>query len=184
MFDTKPYEQKMNAALDHLDDELRKVRTGRANPGMLDGIMVEVYGTKVPLNQVANITVPEPQLLQINPFDPSNVQAISAAIRLDQSLGLNPSDDGRIVRLSIPPLTGERRQQLAKQLSEKVEACRIAMRNLRHDALKDAKAKKEAKEISGDDYVRIQRTMDEVMTGFQAKIDVIFNLKETEILSL
>src|SRR5665647_2348692 len=98
MFDTKPYESKFDAVAVHFSEELKKVRTGRAHPGQLDGVKVEVYGTLMPLNQVANITAPEAQLLQITPFDPSNIQAISAAIRSNQNLGLNPSDDGRIVR--------------------------------------------------------------------------------------
>jgi ribosome recycling factor len=184
MFDTKPYQERMITALDHFEDELKKVRTGRANPGMLEGILVEAYGAKMPLNQVANITVPEPQLLQINPFDPSHVQAIVSAIRNDQSLGFNPSDDGRVVRVPIPALTQERRQQIAKQLSEKVEDCRISMRNIRHDALKDAKSLRDGKDMGDDDYVRVQRNMDEIMVEFQTKIDVAFKAKETEILSL
>jgi ribosome recycling factor len=94
MFDTDEYELKMEGALEHFNSELKKIRTGRAHPGMLDGIKVEAYGADMPLNQVANITAPEAQLLQITPFDPANIQKIAAAIRNDQGLGLNPSDDG------------------------------------------------------------------------------------------
>jgi ribosome recycling factor len=108
MFDTKVYEDKMVAALGHFEDELKKIRTGRAHPSMLDGIFVEVYGTQLPLNQTATITAPEPQLIQVTPFDPTNVEAIVGAIRGNQSLGFNPSDDGRIVRVPIPQLTEER----------------------------------------------------------------------------
>jgi ribosome recycling factor len=97
MFSTDEYELKMAGVIEHFEDELKKIRTGRAHPGMLDGIMVEAYGADMPLNQVANITAPEAQLLVLTPFDPSNISAISAAIRNNQSLGLNPSDDGRIV---------------------------------------------------------------------------------------
>ena len=103
---------KIEAALAHFEEELKKVRTGRANAGMLEGVMVEAYGTPMPLNQVASIAVPEPQLLQVTPFDPNNLQAISAAIRDNQSLGLNPADDGRVVRVPIPPLTEERRREM------------------------------------------------------------------------
>jgi ribosome recycling factor len=138
MFDTDTYELKMTGALEHFEEELRKVRTGRSHPSMLDGIKVEAYGVLTPLNQVANITAPEPQMLQITPFDPSNVQPIAAAIRADQSLGFNPSDDGRIIRVPVPPLTEERRKQLVKQTGDKVEETRIALRNIRQDALKDA----------------------------------------------
>src|SRR3990170_3976864 len=163
MFNADPYVEKMSLALMHFEDELKKVRTGRAHPGMLDGIRVEVYGQKMPLNQVANITAPEPQLLQITPFDPSNVQPIAAAIRADQSLGFNPSDDGRIVRVPVPPLTEERRKQLVKQTGEKVEEARIALRNIRQDGLKDAKRKKDAKELSEDDLKRVEKEFDKLM---------------------
>src|SRR5687768_2829722 len=133
MFDTKPYEDRIASAIAHFEEELKKIRTGRAHPAMLDGIMVEVYGVKMPLNQVANILAPEPQMLQISPFDQNNVKAISDAIRNDQSLGFNPSDDGRIVRVPIPSLTEERRLQMVKLINTKVEDCRIAIRNIRQD---------------------------------------------------
>lgn len=184
MFDTKPYEDRMAQALVHFEDEIKKIRTGRANPGMLDGVMAEAYGAKMPLLQVATITVPEPQLLQINPFDQSNVQSIVKAIREDQSLGLNPSDDGRVVRVTIPALTTERRQQIVKQLGDKVEDCRIALRNVRHDALKDAKAKKDAKELSEDDVKRIEKALDEAMRSSQAKLDTLAKAKEQEIMTI
>lgn len=182
--DTKPYEERMQQAADRLDEELKKVRTGRANPGMLDGIMVEAYGSHVPLLQVASITVPEPQQLAVTPFDPSNLQAVAKAIREDQTLGLNPTDDGRVVRVSIPPLTTERRQQLAKQIGDKVEEARIAFRNVRHDALKDAKTKKDSKELSEDDVKRVEKAMDELMQSMQAKLDAAAKAKEQEIMTM
>jgi ribosome recycling factor len=184
MFSTDSYEEKMTLALMHFEDELKKVRTGRSHPAMLDGIQVEVYGQRMPLNQVANITAPEPQLLQITPFDPSNVQAISASIRNDQSLGFNPSDDGRIVRVPVPPLTEERRRQLVKQTSEKVEEVRIALRNIRQDGLKDAKRKKDAKELSEDDVKRVEKEFDKLMSEYQEKIDTTFKAKEKDILTI
>lgn len=184
MFNTDSYEDKMRLALAHFEDELKKVRTGRAHPGMLDGLLVEVYGQKMPLNQVANITAPEPQLLQITPFDPSNVQLIAAAIRADQSLGFNPSDDGRIVRVPIPALTEERRKQLVKQSGEKVEEVRIALRNIRQDGLKDAKRKKDAKELSEDDVKSIEKEFDKLMGVYQDKIEAVFRAKEKDILTI
>lgn len=184
MFDTKPYEDRMNQALSHFEDESKKIRTGRANPGMLDGITVEAYGSRMPLNQVATVVVPEPQLLQINPFDPTNLQAIVKTIRDDQSLGFNPSDDGRVIRVPIPALTTERRQQIVKQLGEKVEECRIALRNVRHDALKDAKSKKDAKELSEDDVKRVEKALDDAMQKSQAKLDTLTKAKEQEILTI
>lgn len=184
MFDTKPYEAKFSAATEHFSDELKKVRTGRAHPNMLDGINVEAYGQKMPLNQVANVTAPEAQLLTVTPFDPSNIAAISAAIRQDQALGLNPSDDGRVVRVPIPPLTEERRKLLVKQTSEKVEEARIALRNIRQDALKETKRMKDAKEMSEDDQKRAEKTIDELITRFNNQIDSLFRDKEKEILTL
>ena len=184
MFDTKPYEDKFSAALTHFEEELKKVRTGRAHPGMLDGLSVEVYGQRMPLNQVSNITAPEAQLLQITPFDPSSLQAISTAIRTDQSLGLNPSDDGRVVRVPVPPLTEERRKLLVKQTSEKVEDARIALRNIRQDALKDAKRKKDAKELSEDDVKRIEKLIDGSMSAANQKVDELFRTKEKDILTI
>lgn len=184
MFDTKPYEEKMAHALEHFQDELKKISTGRAHPGMLDGVMVEAYGAKVPLNQVGNIVVPEPQLLQINAFDLSTVKAISDAIRNEQSLGFNPSDDGRVIRVPIPALTGERRQQIVKLLGEKVEECRIAMRTVRQDAFKQAKIKKEAKELSEDDVTRVEKEIDRVMGEKQIELEGVSKAKEQEILTI
>lgn len=184
MFDTDEYEIKMQAALEHFHSELGKVRTGRAHPGILDGIKVEAYGTEMPLNQVANITAPEAQLLQITPFDPSTIQAIAAAIRNNQGLGLNPSDDGRVIRVPVPPLTEDRRKQLVRQASDKLEEARIALRNVRQDGLKDAKAKKESKELSEDDVTRIEKEFDRLMHEFQAKLEEAFKAKEKDVLTI
>lgn len=184
MFDTNSYQQKMTGAFAHFEEELKKIRTGRAHPGMLDGVRVEVYGTQMPLNQVANITAPEAQMLLITPFDPSNINPISAAIRNDQSLGFNPSDDGHVVRVPIPALTEERRKQLVKQASEKGEDVRIVLRTIRQDGLKDAKRKKDAKELSEDDVKHIEKEFDKLMSGFQAKIDETIKSKEKEILTI
>lgn len=174
----------MTNAFTHFEDELKKVRTGRAHPGMLDGIKVEVYGTSMPLNQAANITAPEAQMLLVTPFDPGNIAAISAAIRADQGLGFNPSDDGRLVRVPVPALTEERRKLLVKQTGEKVEEARIALRNIRQDALKDAKRKKDDKELSEDDVKRVEKEIDRLMSDFQAKIDESFKAKEKDILTI
>lgn len=174
----------MQAALTHYEDELKKIRTGRAHPSMLDSVQVEAYGAQMPLNQVANVTVPEPQLLQVTPFDPSNLQKIAAAIRNDQSLGMNPSDDGRVVRVPVPPLTEERRRQLVKLLGEKAEDTRIALRNIRQDALKGAKAAKESKEITEDDQKRVEKTIDGLMSDFSSRIDAVTKAKEQEVMTI
>src|SRR6185369_13085045 len=113
----------MQGTAAHFSEELKKVRTGRASAAMLDGVMVTAYGVPTPLNQVANITAPEAQLIQITPFDPSNLAAISTAIRDNPTLGMNPMDDGRVVRVPVPPLNEERRREIVKQLGTKVEDC-------------------------------------------------------------
>lgn len=184
MFDTKPYEVKMQNAFAHFEEELRKVRTGRAHIGMLDGVEVEAYGAMMPLNQVANVTAPEAQMLLITPFDPSNITAITAAVRANEALGFNPSDDGRVVRVPVPPLTEERRKQMVKLASEKVEDARIALRTIRQDALKDVKAKKEAKELSEDDQKRVEKEIDKLMSDMQHSIETTFKAKEKEILTV
>lgn len=184
MFDTKQYEDKFNAAVAHFEDELKKVRTGRAHPSMLDSLTVEAYGQNMPLNQVANVVAAEAQMLTITPFDPGTLQAIVSAIRADQSLGLNPSDDGRLVRVPVPPLTEERRKQIVKQTSEKVEEARIALRNIRQDALKEAKRLKDAKELSEDDLKRVEKSIDDSMAAVNSQIDAAFKDKEKEILTI
>ena len=184
MFDTKPYEDKMNNVFAHFEEELKKVRTGRAHIGMLDGVEVEAYGTRMPLNQAANITAPEAQMLLVTPFDPSNITAITAAIRDNQTLGFNPSDDGRVVRVPIPPLTEERRKQMVKLAGEKVEEARIGLRSVRQDALKEAKRMKDAKELSEDDQKRVEQEIDKYVAEFQVKIDDTFKQKEQDILTV
>jgi len=184
MFDTKPYEQKMDGALEHFSEELKKVRTGRAHPDMLASVSVDAYGSKMPLNQLANVTAPEAQQLLVTPFDPSNIAAISTAIRDMQSLGFNPSDDGRVVRVPIPALTEERRREMVKILGDKVEECRIALRNVRQDGLKDAKRRKEAKELSEDDVKAVEKEFDKLMGQYQSRIDEQFKAKEAEILTI
>lgn len=175
---------EFSAAVERLEEELKKVRTGRAHPSMLDGITAIVYGSEMPLVAVGSIVAPEAQLLQITPFDAGNLQAIAQAIRDNQSLGLNPVDDGRVIRIQIPALTTERRQQLVKQLGEKSEECMVRMRAARHDALKDAKRAKDDKAISQDDEHRLEKQIDELMVDMKAKVDSAINTKEKEILTI
>lgn len=182
--DLGSYTSRMQGAVTHLQDELKKVRTGRAHPGIIEGVQVEVYEQMMPINQVANITAPEPQLLQITPFDPSNIQAISAAIRNDQALGLNPSDDGRVVRVPMPPLTEERRRQIVKSLSDTVEDARVSLRNIRHDALKEAKRMKDSKELSEDDVKRVEKQVTDELSKFQDQIEAAYKAKEDEIMTV
>lgn len=172
--------KKFNESVSHFEAEAAKIRTGRAHPSMLDGVMVEAYGTEMPLIQVASISVPENTLLQLTPFDPNNIQAISAAIRNDQNLGLNPSDDGRVVRVPVPPLTTERRQQLVKVLNEKKEDAFISMRSTRHDALKEIKDNVS----SEDEAKRLESQVDEAMNKAKASVESVAKTKEEEILTV
>lgn len=182
--DITSYRQKMQAAVERLEDELKKVRTGRAHPSMIEDVMVEAYGTPLPLKQVATISTPEPQLLQVTPFDPTNLPAIVAAIRADQSLGLNPTDDGRVVRVPMPPLTEERRRQIVKSLSDTVEEARVSLRNIRHEAIKEAKRQKEAKQLSEDEVKRFEKQLTEVIDDWQTKIETAHQAKDKEIMTV
>lgn len=175
---------KMQAALSHFQEELKKLRTGRANPAMLDGIIVQAYGTPMPLIQVGSITVPESQLLQITPFDPSNLQAIANAIRDNQSLGLNPTDDGRVIRVPVPQLTTERREQLAKNIGEKMEEAMISMRNARHDAIRVADDVKKDKSITEDDLSSIKRQLDDLIAKQKAEAERLSKTKEQELMTV
>jgi ribosome recycling factor len=182
--DTRQYEDKMRQALEHFRGELVKVRTGRANSAMLDGVTVTAYGTQMPLNQVANVTAPEAQLIQITPFDPNNIQAIASAIRDNPTLGLNPSDDGRVVRVPIPPLNEERRREYVKVLGGKVEDCMIALRGIRRDAMDAVDQAKKDKTIGEDDAKRSEKQIDEAMAKAKAEVDAAAKAKETEIMTL
>lgn len=182
--DIRQYEEKMKQAFEHFKGELKKVRTGRASAAMLDGVMVTAYGTQMPLNQVANVTAPEAQLIQITPFDPTNIQAIASAIRDNPTLGLNPSDDGRVVRVPIPPLTEDRRREYTKVLGGKVEDCMIALRGIRRDAIDAVDQAKKDKAIGEDDAKRLEKQIDEAMSKVKAEVDAAAKAKETEIMTV
>lgn len=175
---------KLKAATEHLRQELGKIRTGRAHPGMLDGIMVEAYGRPMPLKAVATITAPEAQLLQVTPFDPANLQAISSAIRDDQSLGLNPADDGRVVRIQIPPLTTETRSSMVKIVGQKLEECLIAARNARHEAFHQGEQAEKDKQIGKDERTRFEKQVDEEVAKQKAEVENLAKAKEQEIMTV
>lgn len=181
MFDTKEDRKKMEGVIERFKEEMKKVRTGRAHPDMLSGIKVEVYGQFMPLNQVANVTAADATLLVVTPFDPSTIQAISAAIRADQALGLNPSDDGRVIRVPIPALTEERRKEIVKTASAKVEEAKVALRNIREDA---RKAVKVAEEMSEDIKKRAEKEIDEITKEFSDKVESEFKSKSDEIMKI
>ena len=181
MFDVAEDRKKMEAVIERFKNEMKKVRTGRAHPDMLSGIKVEVYGQYMPLNQVANITAADATLLVITPFDPSNIQAIASAIRADQSLGLNPADDGRIIRVPIPALTEERRKEIVKNASAKVEEAKVAIRNAREDA---RKAIKNTEDMSEDIKKRAEKEIDDLTKEFNDKIEAEFKAKSEEIMKI
>lgn len=175
---------KFDQAVGRFKDNLKTLRTGRASASMLDGVTVEAYGTPMPLNQVATITAPEAQLLQITPFDPNNLAAIAAAIRDNQSLGLNPSDDGRVVRIPVPPLTEERRRELAKQIGHKQEECMIQLRAVRHEAINAIDKLKKDKQIGEDDAKRLTGRVEAAMGKVRGEAEAAGRAKEAGILTL
>lgn len=176
--------QKFDAAVEHFRDELKKLRTGRAHPSMLDGVMVEAYGTQMPLNQAATVTTADAQLLQITPFDPNNLQAIASAIRNNPALGLNPTDDGRVVRVPIPPLTEERRRDLTKVVSQKQEDCMVSLRNVRHDVLDVISKAQKDKQIGEDDAKRLEKQVEDAMAKARTDAEAAAKAKDQEIMTV
>lgn len=180
---SKESRPKMEAVVEDFKRKLANVRTGRATVGLLDTVMVDYYGTATPLNQMASVAVPEPQLLTVQPWDMSQVNVVEKAI-IAANLGLNPSNDGKLIRLPIPPLNEERRRQLAKQVNEIAEEHRVAVRNVRHSSNDAVKKMAKDKAISEDDE---RYGLDEVqkMTNiFIGKIDELAKNKESEIMSV
>jgi len=180
MKETKP---RMEAAVEDFKRKLANVRTGRATVGILDGVSVDYYGTPTPLSQMASISVPEPQMLFVQPWDASQVGAIEKAIRASD-LGLNPSTDGKIVRVPIPALNEERRKQMAKQIHEVAEEHRTAIRNVRRDANEKLKKMLKDKQISEDNERDGLEQVQKLTNTFVGKIDELTKHKEQEILSV
>ncbi|HHO48610.1 MAG TPA: ribosome recycling factor [Desulfobacteraceae bacterium] len=175
--------EKMNSSVDALKRELVKIRTGRASLSLLDDITVDAYGTKMPLNQVGTLTIPESRLIVIQPWDPQMLSAVEKAI-LSSDLGLTPSNDGKVIRLNIPQLTEERRKELVKQVRKISEEFRVAVRNIRREANDSLKNMKKDKEISEDDLFRLQDEAQKVTDSFIRKIDEISAGKEKEVMEV
>jgi len=178
--DTKP---RMDAAVEDLRRKLGSVRTGRAAVSVLDPVMVDYYGTPTPLNQMASIHVPEPQMITVQPWDQTQIAAIEKAIR-SADLGLNPSNDGKLVRVPIPPLTEERRKQLAKQVHDLAEEHRTAVRNVRRDANDRLKKLLKDKTISEDAERDALDEIQKLTNNFISKIDELAKNKEQELMSV
>lgn len=175
---------KFTQAVGRFQESLKGLRTGRASAAILDGIMIEAYGTPMPLIQVATVTAPEAQLIQITPFDPANLATIATAIRNNASLGLNPSDDGRVIRIPIPPLTEERRHELAKQVGQKQEDAMISLRAIRHEAMDIINEARRDKDIGEDDAKRLEKQIDDAMNKAKSETEAAAKAKEQEILTL
>lgn len=174
---------KMEKSLDAYRRELSTVRTGRASLSVLEGIRVDSYGTKMPLNQVATMTIPESRMIVIQPWDPQVLGAIEKAI-LAANIGLTPANDGKLIRISIPQLTEERRKDLVKQVKKISEEYRVAIRNCRRDALDVLKKQKKDKDISEDDLFKFQDEAQKETDAFIKKIDEILTEKEKEVMEV
>jgi ribosome recycling factor len=173
-------EHRMTSALKALEDDLAAIRTGRASPMLVEKLPVAYYGTPTPLVQLATIAAPEPRLLTIKPFDPSSLKDIERAILASQ-LGLTPHNDGKIIRLSIPPLTEERRKELIKVVHHRMEESRVAVRNIRRDSIDDLREFEKEEMISEDDLHRGQDELQKLTDKFVERVDDIGARKEREI---
>lgn len=171
---------KMEKSVSLLAQEFSKLRTGRASPALLDGIKVEYYGSILPLNQVATVSIPEPRLLIVQPWDKSNLRAIEKAI-YKSSIGLTPNSDGNVIRLSIPPLTTERREELVKLTQKLGEDTKVAIRNIRREANSEIKKEEKKKEISEDESFKSHEAIQKITNEFISKVDDILQKKEKEI---
>ncbi|MBF0201119.1 MAG: ribosome recycling factor [Desulfamplus sp.] len=176
-------EDRMKKSLKALEKEMTRVRTGRASQSMLDGVKVDYYGTLTPLNQMASISVPESRLITVQPWDVSAVKEVEKGI-LKANLGLTPSSDGKIVRISIPPLTEERRKEIAKSAHQTCEEYKVAVRNIRRDSNENVKSLQKDGEISEDDGFKGQKQVQDITDRYISKIDDIFSAKEKEILEV
>ncbi len=174
---------RMEKAVEVLRDDLAGIRTGRASPRLVEHVMVEQYGTRLPLNQLATITAPEARLLMIKPWDPNALPAIEKAI-LASDLGLTPNNDGHVIRLVIPQLTEERRRELSRMAAQRVEEARVAVRNIRRDAMKDLQELEREGLISEDEYYRARERIQELTDEYIEKINEIGKAKEAEIMEV
>ena len=179
----KKIEERMNLSLGSYSKELSTVRTGRANPKMLDGVRVEVYGQKMPISQLATVSIPEPQMINVQVWDKANVSAVDQAIRTSD-LNLNPLVDGQLLRIAIPKLTEERRKELIKVLKTIAEKAKVAIRNIRRDSLEELKKEQKDKNLSEDDLKKNSNEVQKITDLKIAEIDRKLSEKEVEILKV
>lgn len=178
----KPFEEKMKKTIGNLDGELSAIRAGRANPNVLNKIMVDYYGTPTPIQQVANISVPEARMIQIQPWEKKIIKDIEKAI-LMSDIGINPTNDGTVVRLMFPELTEERRKELVKDVKKKGEAAKVAIRNIRRDG-NDAFKKLKGTEISEDGIKDLEDSLQKLTDKYIAEVDKAVEAKSKEVLTV
>ena len=178
----KPFEVKMGKSIASLDSEFGTIRAGRANPHVLDRITVDYYGTPTPLQQVANISVPEARMIQIQPWEASLVKEIEKAIMMSD-LGINPSDDGRVIRLVFPELTEDRRKELVKEVKKKAEGAKVAIRNIRRDA-NDAFKKLAKEDVSEDEIKELEEQTQKLTDKYIKEVDQMVDVKSKEIMTV
>ena len=181
--ETAVYEEKMKKTLAALDSEFATIRVGRANPKVLDKITVDYYGTPTPINQIGNITVPEARLIEIKPWESSLLKAIEKAINTSE-LGINPSNDGKVIRLVFPELTEERRKELSKEVKKKGEDSKVAIRNIRRDAMDVFKKSEKAKEITEDQLQDLEDETQKLTDKYVAEIEKKCDAKSKDILTV
>ena len=177
------YEDKMGKSMSNLIDEYTSIRAGRANPHILDKIKVDYYGTPTPIQQVANVNVPEARMIQIQPWEPSMVKEIEKSI-MTSDLGINPTNDGKTIRLVFPELTEERRKELVKDVKKKGEQCKVAIRNIRRDANDSLKKLIKANEISEDEEKLLLDEVQKITDKYIADVDKVIDDKSKEILTV
>lgn len=176
------YEEKMTKTMANLDGELGAIRAGRANPNVLNRIMVDYYGTPTPIQQVANVSVPEARMIQIQPWDKSMIKAITKAIQTSD-LGINPNNDGSVIRLVFPELTEERRKELVKDVKKKGEAAKVAIRNIRRDG-NDSLKKLKGTEVSEDEIKDMEDDLQKMTDKFVKEIDKAVEVKSKEVMTV
>jgi len=176
-------ETKMSKSVDHFAAELTTIRTGRANPALIDKIMVPYYGTPTPLNQLAQISVPEPRLLVVSVYDKSQIGAVEKALRTSEQ-GLNPASDGQVIRVPIPPLNEERRREYVKLVRQKAEDARVAIRNVRRDELHRIDQMQRAGDVAEDDSKRAHAKLQKITEAQVEKVDALAGRKESEVMEV
>ena len=177
------FEEKMGKSLANLEEEFAGIRAGRANPHVLDKLRVDYYGTPSPIQSVANVSVPEPRMIQIQPWEASMVKEIEKAI-MCSDLGINPTNDGKVIRLVFPELTEERRKELAKDIKKKGENAKVAVRNIRRDAIDHFKKVGKEEDLSEDEIKDLEDTIQKLTDEYVAKVDKAVDAKSKEILTV